>query len=273
MAITRKEFLRQISATGSIFLSGGIAKIYGNEIFDLRKKVNLRYIVASDAHYGQPNTDYESFLVTAIKNINEIHLKSPLDFCVINGDIIHDQKEFLIEAKKHIAALKMPYFVTKGNHDKVSDDYWQEVWQMPVNHHVVIKNNAVLLGTTSNENGDYLSPNLNWMKVKLDESIINKNTIIFIHIPQAKWTKNGIETLAFFDLLSNYPNVKAVYHGHEHDQDGVKTKNGLPFIFDSHIGGSWGTDYKGFRVNEILKDNTLITYMMNPTTKLNEAIL
>lgn len=269
MHISRKEFLKQISL-GTLLMGGGVSEIYGSEIFEFRKKVKLRFIVASDAHFGQPKTDYEAYLTTAINRINEIHAQTPLDFCVINGDIIHDKKEFLLPAKNRIAELKMSWFVTKGNHDMVSDEYWNEVFQMPVNHDVTIKNNAILLGTTSNEKGQYLSPNLEWMKEKLEKSRKHKNTIIFIHIPQAKWTKNGIETLAFFDLLKNYPNVKAVFHGHEHDQDGVKMQNGLPFIFDSHIGGNWGTDYKGFRVNEILKDNSLITYMMNPTIKLKE---
>ena len=91
-----------------------------------------------------------------------------------------------------------------------------------------------------------------------------KNVFIFIHIPQAKWTANGIETPGFFLLLRDYPNVRAVFHGHEHDQDGVKMHNDVPFIFDSHIGGSWGTDYKGFRVVELLKDNSIVTYMMDP---------
>ena len=175
-------------------------------------------------------------------------------------------------AKNRINALKMPYFVTKGNHDMVSDEYWNEVWQMPANHNVVIKDNAILLGTTSNEKGEYLSPNLVWLKEKLEESKKRKNTLIFIHIPQGKWTKNGLETPEFFELLKSYPNIKAVFHGHEHDQDGVKMRNELPFIFDSHVGGSWGTAYKGFRVNEILKDNKLITYMMNPTVKLQEDV-
>jgi hypothetical protein len=44
----------------------------------------------------------------------------------------------------------------------------------------------------------------------------------------------------------------------------------IPFMFDSHVGGSWGTPYKGFRVLELLSDGTLLTYMMNPTEKLAE---
>ena len=52
-------------------------------------------------------------------------------------------------------------------------------------------------------------------------------------------------------------------------QDTAKVIEGVPFIYDSHVGGDWGTTYHGFRVVEIMKDNTLVTYMMNPTTKMN----
>ncbi len=92
---------------------------------------------------------------------------------------------------------------------------------------------------------DYLSPNLTWMEEKLSQSKKQKNIFVFVHIPQAKWTAHAIDTPAFFELLSLYKNIKAVFHGHEHDQDGIKMHQGIPFIFDAHIGGSWGTDYKG----------------------------
>ena len=47
--------------------------------------------------------------------------------------------------------------------------------------------------------------------------------------------------------------------------------DGLPFMFDSHIGGNWGTSYKGFRVVELIKDNSILTYLMNPTERINQA--
>ncbi|HEX6222950.1 MAG TPA: metallophosphoesterase, partial [Chryseolinea sp.] len=112
---------------------------------------------------------------------------------------------------------------------------------------------------------------LKWMKARLEANKKQDNVFIFIHIPQAKWTKNGIETPEFFDVLKNYKNVRAVFHGHEHDQDGVKTVNNLPFMFDSHFGGSWGTSYRGFRVVELVKQNSFLTYIMNPTEKINQA--
>jgi len=72
-------------------------------------------------------------------------------------------------------------------------------------------------------------------------------------------------------LLAKYKNVRAVFNGHDHDEEGIKMKNDIPFVFDAHFGGSWGTAYRGFRVVELLKDNTLRTYIMNPLEKINEA--
>ena len=59
-------------------------------------------------------------------------------------------------------------------------------------------NNTILLATTSNEKGDYLSPDLDWLKIRLEANTKAKNVFIFIHIPQAKWTKHAIETPGIF---------------------------------------------------------------------------
>jgi hypothetical protein len=66
-------------------------------------------------------------------------------------------------------------------------------------------------------------------------------------------------------------NLRAVFHGHEHDQDGIKWQDGIPYLFDSHVGGNWGTPYKGFRVVEMQKDGSILTWIMNPTEKINVA--
>jgi hypothetical protein len=44
----------------------------------------------------------------------------------------------------------------------------------------------------------------------------------------------------------------------------------IPFLFDGHFGGSWGTDYQGFRVVELLEDNSIRSFIMNPLVKLND---
>jgi hypothetical protein len=97
-----------------------------------------------------------------------------------------------------------------------------------------------------------------------------KHIFLFLHIPQAPWTPNSVDTPAFFETIKGYPNLRAVFHGHEHDQDGFRTESAIPFIFDAHVGGNLGTPYRGFRVVEILKNNSFVSYMMNPSEKMKE---
>ncbi|HEX8529549.1 MAG TPA: metallophosphoesterase, partial [Cytophagales bacterium] len=81
--------------------------------------VRLRFAVASDGHYGQPDTDYAAFYRNIVAWLNQENERNGLDFCVFNGDIIHDGPEFLPQAKAALDGLKVPYYVTRGNHDRV----------------------------------------------------------------------------------------------------------------------------------------------------------
>lgn len=263
MQNSRREFLKRFSTAAALVTIGGFQPLKAAEVLGLASDIKFRFIVASDLHYGQPNTPYEQMADTFIKKANAFHKAAKCDFVVLNGDIIHDEASYMPLAKKHFDKLKMPLYVTQGNHDHLNAEEWKQIWGMPVNHAFEIKGFKMILVTTSDETGTYLSPDLDWMASELEKAG-KKPVLLFVHIPQTKWTKHAIETPAFFDLLSKYKNVKVVFHGHEHDQDGIYTKNETPFIFDSHIGGSWGTDYRGFRVVEVLKNDSLVTYMMNP---------
>ena len=267
----RRDFVRTVSSASLVLLGGSVIKLTPLQAANLRKNTTLRFVVASDGHYGEKGTEFDNYFENLVKQISSFHQENKLDFCVVNGDIIHDQKDFLVPAKKHLDRLPIKYYVTKGNHDKVSDAYWNNVWGMPANHDVVLKKSTFLMATTSNEKGEYLSPDLTWLQVKLDDNKNQENIFLFLHIPQGKWSANAIETPAFFELLKKYKNVKAIFHGHEHDLDGVKMHAGIPYMFDSHFGGSWGTTYKGFRVVELAKDNSFLTYIMNPNDKINQA--
>ena len=270
MGISRRKFIQQISAA-SLLLAGGVHSLSAAEAESLRKKSKLRFVVASDSHFGQEGTEFVVNTKTFVQHVSTFHRKNPLSFCVINGDIIHDEKDYLVPAKQQFDQLPVRYFVTKGNHDMVSDAYWEEVWGMPTERDIAFGAYTILMASTSNEKGEYLSPDLAWMESRLKASSTQKGVFIFVHIPQAKWTKYSIETPEFFKIINQYKNVRAVFHGHEHDQDGVMMMESIPYLFDSHIGGNWGTPYKGFRVVEVLKDDTLLTYIMNPVDKINLA--
>lgn len=266
---SRRAFIRNMSMASAFLVAGNWYSLSAAEVMALKSEVKLRFVVASDLHYGQPNTLYEPMLDAVLSQINSFHQENPLDFCVMNGDLIHNEKTFLPLVKSKIDNLMMPYYVTRGNHDMVNADFWKDTWNMPLNHDATIKNNALVLGDTSNEKGEYLCPNLDWLQATLDKHKHKQNVFLFLHIPQAKWTANGIDQPAVFELIKKYTNIKAVFHGHEHDQDGFHLVEKVPYLFDAHIGGNWGTPYKGFRVVELLKDNTMLTYMMNPTQKQN----
>lgn len=132
MNISRREFIKGISSASLVLLGGSVIKLNPAEAASLRKGSALRFVVASDGHYGQPDTEYDSFQETLIRHVTEFHTNNPLNFCVINGDIIHDGKDFLLPAKTFLDKLPVKYFVTKGNHDLVSDQRWEEVWGIPV---------------------------------------------------------------------------------------------------------------------------------------------
>src|SRR5258706_9453750 len=131
----RKEFLRLAAPAFLLLANGKIVKA-ASFLFteEERKKVKLRFVVASDGHYGQPETEFEKYYAETIAHINNEHAKNPFSFCVINGDIIHDDKKFYPAAKESLDKLQMKYYVSQGNHDHVTAEEWQSTWNMPVNY-------------------------------------------------------------------------------------------------------------------------------------------
>lgn len=270
----RKEFLSLSVPAFLLLANGKIVKAHDYFLSEEhRRKVKLRFVVASDGHYGQPNTDYENFFSTAVTRINEEHRKNPFAFCVINGDIIHDDKRHFPAAKSALDKLAVKYYVSQGNHDHVNAEEWESIWSMPVNLDFKIKKNSFLVATTSNEAGTYLCPDVNWFRQKLEEHKEQENIFVFVHINPGKLTKHGVDCPELFDLFSRHKNIRAVFNGHDHDEEGIKIKRSIPCVFDAHFGGNWGTDYRGFRIVELMKDNSVFTYIMNPVDKINEATL
>lgn len=264
----RREFVQNASASMLLLMTNGMVNPL--RALPVHSKSILRFAVTSDGHYGEANTPFGTYFSGITKTLNTFHSTKPLDFCVFNGDIIHNEPAFLPPASKAIQQCNMPVYVTKGNHDLVSREVWNETWNMDINHDVVLGNNVLLLGATADEKGKYLCPDQDWFAAKLKEYKDARNLFIFLHITPVKWTTHAVDCPSFQKLLHSAKNVSAVFNGHDHDQDGIKFLGNIPFLFDGHFGGSWGTAYRGFRVVELLEDNSLLTYMMDPLQKLGE---
>lgn len=267
----RRKFLRDLSCSALLLMAnGGIKTVNAGGFLPQQAPDRFRFAVTSDGHYGQPKTTYDDYYREICSAINAFHQQSPLQFTVANGDLFHDNPDFLEGAVKALKPIATPLYVTQGNHDHVSAARWKEAWNQEVNQAVELGENILLLGTTSNEKGIYLSPDTEWFASKFKQYKNAKNIFLFFHITPIKWTDHGVDAQAFQQLLKEQKNVRAVFNGHDHHEDGVKMFGSIPFLFDGHFGGSWGVNYRGFRVVELLPNNSLLTYMMSPVEKMAE---
>jgi predicted phosphodiesterase len=222
-------------------------------------KPKIKFITASDGHFGQPNTDYEG---SHRRLIDAINSEENVDFVVFNGDLIHDEPRFMPEVKKVYDTLKCPYHVTKGNHDRISESDWLDTWSEPADFSFVQQDQfGFILCNSSNEAGDYLCVDLNFLKKTLDGYQELSHVFLFVHISQNDWTRNGVNCQDVLDLIAQYPNVKATFHGHDHDVDGIMIHRKKPYLWSGHFGGSWGNPFPSYRVCEIDTIGKTTTYL------------
>lgn len=223
----------------------------------------FRFAVASDGHYGQPGTPWEQQHKQMMQWLNEEAAGKGLDFVIFNGDLVHDDPALLQEVKEHYQQLSVPFYVTRGNHDRATQQQWQQTWGYGTNHAFVHKNCGFVLADTSNQAGDYVCADHDWLGHQLQEFASLQRIFVFLHISHYKWTQNGIDCPEVTSLLEKIPNVEAVFHGHDHQHDNVMLMNGLSYFFDGHIGGSWGLPYQGYRVVETGGPGKTLTFQCN----------
>jgi len=240
------------------------------------KVSKLRFAIASDGHYGQPGTEYKLHHENIVKCLNESHDKNPLNFVIINGDLVHDRPELLSEVKKdYYDKLKVPFYAIPGNHDHADAKIWKSVFGYEDNFSFEKNGVGFVLANTSDTKGTYLCPNNEFLKQELDKFKNLKTVFVVLHIPPHFWVPESpfVECPDTIKLLHSYANVKAVFHGHDHSLDAVFYTDKLPHFFDAHIGGNWGTAYKGYRIVEVDENDKIQTYQVNASQSplLNET--
>lgn len=275
----RRSFLKGSMATALLAsLSPSIdalASVSHSSLGKTDRNVRLRFAIASDGHYGQPDTEYKKNHDNIVRWLNEAHAQNPLDFVIINGDLVHDRPELLAVVKKeHFDQLKVPFYAVPGNHDHADTQLWKSVFGYEDNFSIRKNNVGIVLANTSNTKGEYLCPNNTFLKQELDKLQSLKTVFVVLHIPPHFWVPESpfVECADTIKLLHSYPNVKAVFHGHDHSLDSVFYTNKLPHFFDAHIGGNWGTAYKGYRIVEVDDNDKVYTYQVNASQSplLNE---
>ena len=271
MSLSRRKFLALGCKTIWVIGAGHSLQSFAAKGFiePHPKDIALRFAVISDGHYGQPETDYAALHEQMKQWLNREHQENGLDFSFMNGDLFHNDRSFLPAVKKLWDGLDMPYHVSRGNHDQVDKQTWESTWQMPLNYSFEKKDAAFVVLDTANEKGEYICPDIDWTAKELHQYESKKQLFVFMHITPFNWTKGGNACPLLVDVFNRQHNLKAVFHGHDHDQDGVKENAGKYYFFDAHVAGNWGTDYRGYRIVEILKNGNIISYQVNPIKKIN----
>lgn len=214
----RKEFLQMMLPSAWLLMQGRVSKATSSWMNDYaRRKPALRFVVTSDGHYGLKNTPYDAYFATVVSRINEMHAQQPFAFVVVNGDIVHDEPAYFPAAKEALDQLQPTYYVSQGNHDHIDAEGWQRIWSMPVNMEVKYGKSTLLIGTTSNSVGKYLSPDMDWLKAQLEAHKKQDHIFIFLHINPVGLSKYAVKTEGFTTLINQYQNVRAIFNGHDHD--------------------------------------------------------
>lgn len=277
---SRREFLRAVGLAGCCLSSPGCASMVSGQ-----NRQPFRFAVASDLHFGQKGTPYDTNMDLLISRLNEEKDTKGLDAVFLNGDIVHDSATAYEDLKRnYLQKLNTPYYAIKGNHDYVdgrkgsSGESWEKIWGYPSNHVVRSKKLAFILADTTapRQSGQYLPADIDWLEKQLRSLKNYPMVFVFMHIAQRKKGVQGWPTFgvghrnnqdtetgeAVMALLESHKNVRAIFHGHNHNEVGQYISGKKPYFFDSHIGGSFGNK-KGYRVVEIDSDKSITTYQYN----------
>jgi hypothetical protein len=195
---------------------------------------------------------------------------------------------------KHLSKLKVPYHCIKGNHDFVDEtpgsptESWEAIWGCPANHSIVLNDFAFVMADTTapHHASTYLAANHEWLKTQFEKYREAPAIFALIHIQQRKhgvkgWPRHGVHAKgevekaeAAMDLLESTPNLRGVFHGHNHLETGMWLSGEQRYFFDSHVGGSWGAA-KGYRIVEVDDQHRMVTYQVNAQQggQLNRNVL
>lgn len=275
---SRRDFLRICGITAAASAIRPAVRCHA------ASKPLFRFAVASDIHYAQKRTPFADTTGKLVSWLNDEKKKKGLDAVFLNGDLTHDSSGTYEDLKsKYLRRLDTPYYAIKGNHDFVDGKAgsparsWERIWGYPANHVVRIGNKignlAFILADTaaSMDAGKYLAADINWLEKQLDLLKNAEAVFVIMHIAQRKrgvkgWPKWGLKDArqvkvgeAVMTLLESRKKIRAVLHGHNHNETGRYVSGDTPYFFDSHVGGSFG-NRKGYRIVEIYAGNKMSTY-------------
>jgi len=175
--------------------------------------------------WPDPDNPYWKFTnEAAINEINSLNV----DFTIAKGDVSSDFKqEEYIEVKRILDQLVQPYYVMRGNHDRVgtsgAPDYYKLIFNLTTTWYSFDYKGFHFLALDS-VNLDNGAPEINDEEFLFLEADLqtNNNTKTFVFLHHAATWESFIYSLIiedrirFLSILSENPQVVGVFSGHSH---------------------------------------------------------
>ncbi len=193
----------------------------------------MKLIQVSDLHFVPPGTrlyglDPRARLEAAIADINTHH--GDAELCLFTGDLAdHGAPEAYGALRETLAALRIPYRLTIGNHDD-RDAFLRAFPEAPRDENgfvqMVVSNGAgdiVVLDThePGQVSGSFCAKRQTWLKAQLAEAA-GRQVTLFMHHPPLDIGIPALDRIGladkqgFADALSGADNIRHIFFGHVH---------------------------------------------------------
>lgn len=254
----------------------------------------LRIVIASDLHFDSITEGLTMGLTNdrfqvMVDSINAEHHKKPIDFVLLNGDLITihsgnlaNKKERMLEFKhKYLDQLEMPYFAIRGNHDGFTDAEWEEMFNQKPQISIETESFVFLMidvyntyDSTFNSGADmkYIGAytQLDWIKEQVEYAKSASKKVICIY----HYIDFGVsEEATWLNYLKSEDAIIAQVVGHSHvvyAQNDSTT--GKPKIGTGNFGNTSGQasdethpkeNRSGYKIIEVNPDK-LVAYHIYP---------
>lgn len=206
------------------------------------------------------------------------HAHRGLDFVIHIGDIVHSGdsvSEHAAFRSSVFDTLPMPWYVTYGNHDRISEEEWQRVYGQPRDYAFVVGSYGFVILNSSDTDGSYtVCVSQDFLAKSLSELSDCKGVFFVSHVPRfagfrpdAVLETSGADSpdcRDIMEMLANAGNLICCIHGHWHWINNIMMFRAIPMVFVSHF-AHFGTDYYGLRIIEIYDDGSVYTYLQGFT--------